>query len=127
LDLKASQIPFCIGLTGAMMCQGTPISSLQASIAFEVNSVPWSRVIRPGDQRCQFPRDTMARDQGVGQSREAFLHEIFDQVEDPKPPTLGELVVHYVNRPERSNGSRRAFARDTVLEAGQWGGTSFCS
>ena len=69
----------------------------------------------------------MARDQGVGQSREAFLHEIFDQVEDPKPPTLGELVVHYVNRPERSNGSRRAFARDTVLEAGQGGGPSFCS
>ncbi len=47
-ELKASQIPFCIGLPRAMKCQGTPVSSLQASIAFEVNSVPWSLTIKPG-------------------------------------------------------------------------------
>jgi hypothetical protein len=46
--LKASQIPFCIGFPGAMKRQGTPASSLQASIALEVNSVPWSETIRPG-------------------------------------------------------------------------------
>lgn len=37
-----------IGLPGAMPCQGAPVSSLQASIAFEVNSGPWSLTIRPG-------------------------------------------------------------------------------
>ena len=37
-----------IGLPGAMKCQGTPVSSLQASIAFEVSSTPWSLTIRPG-------------------------------------------------------------------------------
>lgn len=36
----ASQMPLCIGLSGAMQCQGTLVSSLHASIAFEVNSVP---------------------------------------------------------------------------------------
>jgi hypothetical protein len=37
---KLSQIPFCIGLPGAMKCQATWCSLVQASIAFEVNSVP---------------------------------------------------------------------------------------
>jgi hypothetical protein len=30
----------CIGLSGAMKCQTTPQSCVQASMAFEVNSVP---------------------------------------------------------------------------------------
>ena len=47
-ESKAPQIPFCIGLTRAMKCQGTPVSSLQASIAFEVTSVPWSLTMRSG-------------------------------------------------------------------------------
>ena len=37
-----------IGLPGAMKCQATPVASVQASMAFEVNSVPWSLTIRPG-------------------------------------------------------------------------------
>lgn len=39
-ELKASQMSFCISLPRAMKCQGTPVSLVQASIAFEVNSVP---------------------------------------------------------------------------------------
>ena len=35
-----SQTPFCIGLPGAMKCQAIRFSLVQASIAFEVNSVP---------------------------------------------------------------------------------------
>ena len=46
--LKASQIPLCMGLPGAKTCKDTLVSSLRASIAFEVKSVPWSLMITPG-------------------------------------------------------------------------------
>jgi hypothetical protein len=54
-------MPFCIGLPGAMKCQGTPVASLQASIAFEVNSVPWSLTIRPGLPRRAMSASVPAR------------------------------------------------------------------
>ncbi len=38
--LNASQIPFCIGLPGAMKCQAMPAAWIHASMAFEVKSVP---------------------------------------------------------------------------------------
>ena len=40
-----------IGLPGAMKCQDTPTSSVQASIAFEVNSVRCSLTMRSGFRR----------------------------------------------------------------------------
>lgn len=38
--MKLSMKPFCMGLPGAMKCQVTRLSCAQASMAFEVNSVP---------------------------------------------------------------------------------------
>ena len=63
--LKLSQKPFCIGLPGAMKCQTTLLSCAQASMAFEVNSVPLSETIMPGlprafDQRRQLARHAPA-------------------------------------------------------------------
>jgi hypothetical protein len=49
--LRLSQKPFCIGFPGAMKCQTIPLSCVQASMAFDVNSVPLSETIMPG-----FPR-----------------------------------------------------------------------
>ena len=40
--LNASQIPFCIGLPGVMKRQAIRRSCAHASMALEVNSVPWS-------------------------------------------------------------------------------------
>ena len=48
--------PFCIGFPGAMKCQSMAVSLLQASMALQVNSVPWSDTIMPGLPR----RATMA-------------------------------------------------------------------
>jgi hypothetical protein len=50
--LKLSQNPFCMGLPGAMKCQAMLCSSAQASMAFDVNSVPLSETIIPGLPRC---------------------------------------------------------------------------
>jgi len=49
--LKASQLPFCIGLPGAIWCHLTCIFSAHSKIAFEVNSVPLSGTITPGFSR----------------------------------------------------------------------------
>ena len=38
--LKLSQMPFCIGLPGAMKCQAIWFLPVQPSMALEVNSVP---------------------------------------------------------------------------------------
>lgn len=55
----------------------------------------------PGDECRQFPRHAATRDRGVEHSSQAFLRDIVDHVEDPEPPTLGELVVEEVDRPKR--------------------------
>ena len=46
--LKLSQKPFCIGFPGAMKCHTILLSCVQASMAFEVNSVPLSETIMLG-------------------------------------------------------------------------------
>ena len=69
--MNASQIPFCIGLSGAVKCQAIRCSCDPASNSFEVNSVPWSETIRSGLPRqattASSSRATSPpRDRGVG-------------------------------------------------------------
>ena len=63
------------------------------------------------DQRRQFARHTQAGDPGVGDRRQAFPRHVVDDVEDPKSPAAGELVVDEIQRPagvgDRLDGDRR--------------------
>ena len=75
-------------------------------MAFEVNSVPLSETIRPGLPRRsiksrQFARHAPARDRGVRDRRQAFPRDVVDDIEDAKPPAVGELVVDEIERPAR--------------------------
>jgi hypothetical protein len=79
---------------------------VQASMAFEVNSVPRSETIGRGRPR----RATMASSsrairlpeiRPVGDGCKAFLGDAIDHVEDAQPSTAGELVMDEVNRPAR--------------------------
>ncbi|MGY3363359.1 hypothetical protein ACVWZL_000484 [Bradyrhizobium sp. GM2.4] len=49
--MKLSTKPFCMGFPGAMKCQSIAASLHQASMALQVNSVPWSDTIIPGLRR----------------------------------------------------------------------------
>src|SRR5216684_1487965 len=92
-----------MGLPGAMKCQVMPFSCAQASMAFDVNSVPLSETIIPGlprwYQRRQFARHPPSRDRRVGDRRQTFPGHVIDDVQDAEPAAAGELVVHKIKRP----------------------------
>src|SRR5271156_3051276 len=113
--LKLSQKPFCIGFPGAMKCQTSLLSCAQANRAFEVNSVPLSETIMPGLPR----RSINAVSSGATRRPEIEVSGIaarhsrvtVDDVEDPKSPAAGQLVVDEIQRPAgvrgRLDGDRR--------------------
>lgn len=93
---KRSVKPFCIAFPDAMKCQSMTVSLLQASMALQVNSVPWSDTIM-GCQSCD-DRRQFAGERAVPRSTDlngaqAFLGHVVDDVEDAGAPPVGELVV----------------------------------
>ena len=104
--LKLSQMPFCIGLPGAMKCQAIRFSLVQAEhgVRGELGAVVGDDHRRPaaaGDEGRELSRDPPARDRGVGDRGEALLGHVVDDVQDAEAPAAGELVVDEVDRPAR--------------------------
>jgi len=108
--LKLSQKPFCIGFPGAMKCQMILLSCVQASMAFEVNSVPLSDTIMPGLPRRSIKTvsSRATRRPEIDVSGIAAKHSsvtsshsrhVIDDVQDAEPPAAGELVMDKIQRP----------------------------
>lgn len=55
------------------------------------------------------PRDTATGDRGVGDRGGALLRHIINHIEDAKPATGGELVVHEPKAGEANSSDERAF------------------
>ena len=102
--LKLSQMPFCIGLPGAMKCQATLVLARpgEHGVRGELGAVigdDHAGLAAPGDKRRELARDAPARDRGVGDRRQALLGDVVEDVQDAKAPAAGELVVDEVDRP----------------------------
>ena len=68
----------------------------------------------PFDQDAQFPRDPFPRDRRVGNRRETFARDVIDDVENPEPPSAGELILDEVERPARVAPDFDRHGRPTV-------------
>src|SRR3712207_5301602 len=64
----------------------------------------------------ELPRDTPARDRGVGDCRQALLGDIVEDVQDAQTPPAGELIVDKVDGPARV---RLGLDQDWGLRAGR--------
>ncbi len=89
-----------IGLPGAMKCQATLVSSLQASIAFEVNSVPEVGLAKARAMSAARSRATRRPEIAVSTTgSQVLLRGIVGHGENPEPPGSGERVVGEIERP----------------------------
>ena len=105
--LKLSQKPFCIGFPDEMPDDSVVLRPGEHSVRGELGPIvrddhAW--LAAPFDQRRQLARHALAGDRGVGDRRQALSCHVVDDVEDPKSPTTGELVVNEIQRPAGIGG-----------------------